>query len=68
MAGVGDSCGAQLRKPQKTLFDDMILDEDRLKEKDDSSVKQAAELFLAREYNLPYYFGSERIVPCFAEH
>ena len=51
----------ELRKPQKTLFDDMILDEDRLKEKDDSSVKQAAELFLAREYNLPYYFGSERI-------
>ena len=48
----------ELRKPQKTLFDDMILDEDRLKEKDDSSVKQAAELFLAREYNLPYYFGS----------
>ena len=58
----------ELRKPQKTLFDDMILDEDRLKEKDDSSVKQAAELFLAREYNLPYYFGSERICTCFAEH
>ncbi len=51
----------ELRRPQKSLFDDMLLDEDKLKEKNDPSVKQAAELFLAREYTLPYYFGSERI-------
>jgi len=51
----------ELRRPQKSLFDDMLLDEDKLNEKDDSSVKQAAELFLARECALPYYFGSERI-------
>ena len=36
----------ELRRPQKSLFDDMLLDEDKLNEKDDSSVKQAAELFL----------------------
>ena len=51
----------EMRKAQRSLFDDEALDEGQLKQKDDSSVKQAAELFLAREYRLPYYFGSERI-------
>lgn len=52
----------ELGRPQKGLFDDAApLGEDELNEKDDSRVNQAAELFLAREYNLPYYFGPERI-------
>jgi hypothetical protein len=52
----------ELRRPQKGLFDDSTpLDEEELETKDDSSVQQAAELFLAREYKLPYYFGPERV-------
>ncbi|MFO0901201.1 MAG: hypothetical protein U0836_27560 [Pirellulales bacterium] len=52
----------EIRKPQKGLFDeDTLLAEDDLKGKDDSRVNQAAELFLAREYDLPYYYGPERI-------
>jgi hypothetical protein len=52
----------ELARPQKGLFDDIIpLDEEELEKKDDSSVKHAAELFLAREYDLPYYYGTERI-------
>jgi hypothetical protein len=40
----------EMNRPQKGLFDDALsLEEDELKEKDDSRVKQAAELFLARE-------------------
>lgn len=50
----------ELRKPQRSLFDDMLEEED-LDQKDDSSVRNAAELFLAREYDLPYYFGPECI-------
>ena len=50
-----------LNKKQKTLFDDAPLDEDDLKDRDDSSVNNAAELFLAREFDLPYYYGPERI-------
>jgi hypothetical protein len=52
----------ELNRPQKGLFDDATpLEEDELKDKDDSSVNRAAELFLAREYDLPYYYGPERI-------
>ena len=52
----------ELRKPQKNLFDETeARDSDELKEKDDSRVKQAAELFLAKEFDLPYYFGAERV-------
>ncbi|RUL89467.1 ORC-CDC6 family AAA ATPase [Tautonia sociabilis] len=50
----------ELRRPQKSLFDD-LLEEGELEQKDDSSVRNAAELFLAREYGLPYYFGPECI-------
>jgi hypothetical protein len=51
-----------INRPQKGLFDDTTtLEEDELDEKDDSRVNQAAELFLAREYDLPYYFGPDRI-------
>jgi hypothetical protein len=52
----------EIGKPQKGLFDEgMPLGEDDLNDKDDSRVNQAAELFLAREYDLPYYYGPERI-------
>jgi hypothetical protein len=52
----------EINRPQKGLFDDAIpLEEDELNDKDDSSVNKAAELFLAREYELPYYFGPDRI-------
>lgn len=51
----------ELNKKQKGLFDDLSLGEKDLDKKDDSSVANAAELFLAREFQLPYYFGIERI-------
>jgi hypothetical protein len=52
----------ELSRPQKGLFDDAApLPEDELNEKDDSRVNQAAELFLAREYDVPYYFGPDRV-------
>jgi hypothetical protein len=52
----------EIEKPQKGLFDATeSLDEEELREKDDSAVKKAAELFLAREYGIPYYYGTERI-------
>ena len=52
----------EINRPQKGLFDEaMPLEEKDLDAKDDSSVNNAAELFLAREYDLPYYFGPERI-------
>jgi hypothetical protein len=51
----------ELNKKQKTLFEATPLDEEELKERDDSSVANAAELFLSREFDLPYYYGPERI-------
>lgn len=46
----------ELRKKQST-FDFSLAVED-LEHKDDSSLNAAAELFLCREYKLPYYFGA----------
>ena len=52
----------RLRSPQKGLFDDEVsIPSEELIKEADSSVKHAAELFLAREFDLPYYFGAERI-------
>ena len=48
-------------KSQKGLFDDVPLNEVELEQRDDSSVTNAAELFLAKEFKLPYYFGPDRI-------
>jgi hypothetical protein len=45
----------ELRKTQASF--DFSLGVDELGEKDDSSLKAAAELFLSREYAVPYYFG-----------
>ena len=50
-----------IRRPQKGLFDETPRDVGELDAKDDSPVRQAAELFLAREFDLPYYFGVERV-------
>jgi hypothetical protein len=52
----------EVRKPQRGLFDESTpLDEGQLQDRDDRPVQQAAELFLAREYEIPYYFGPERV-------
>lgn len=51
----------ELGKKQRGLFDHEPLNETELGEKSDSSLATAADLFLAREFNLPYYFGSDRI-------
>ena len=52
----------RLRKPQRGLFDnDTPIPPDELRKEADSPVKNAAELFLAREFGLPYYFGAERV-------
>ncbi|MGQ0552233.1 MAG: ORC-CDC6 family AAA ATPase [Planctomycetota bacterium] len=47
------------RKKQQSF--DFALSREELEEKDDSSVKAAAELFVSRELSLPYYFGSSRL-------
>lgn len=44
------------RKNQRSLYDEPIPVK-TLKEKDDSPIRAAAELFVAKEFNLPYYFG-----------
>ena len=51
----------ELGRKQKSLFETDPLDEDDLSQRDDSSVNNAAELFLSREFDLPYYYGPERI-------
>lgn len=51
----------ELGKKQKSLFQADPLDEEDLNQRDDSSVNNAAELFLAKEFDLPYYYGPERI-------
>lgn len=40
---------------------DFTLPADELEEKTDSQIRAAAELFLALEYKLPYYFGPSRL-------
>ena len=50
-----------LRRPQKGLFDEAPRDPSELAEKDDTPVRDAAELFLGKEFDLPYYFGADRI-------
>lgn len=52
----------RLRRPQKGLFDDdSPIPPEELTKEADAAVRHAAELFLAREFDLPYYFGAERI-------
>ena len=47
------------RKEQKTF--DFPLTSEELEEREGSDVETAAELFLAREVGLPYYFGPSRL-------
>jgi hypothetical protein len=47
-------------RSQLSLFDDPLPIED-LNNKTDASLRQAAELFLARDFKLPYYYGVEKI-------
>ena len=49
------------RKPQRRLFDEGVFEQDSAEAQDDSSVRNAAELFLAQESDLPYYYGSPRL-------
>ncbi len=50
------------RERRKTqLMFDWALSVDQLEDKDNSAVNTAAELFLANEFSLPYYFGSARL-------
>jgi hypothetical protein len=51
----------EIRRKQKGLFDDQPLGEVELANRDDASLSNAAELFLAHEHDLPYYFGVERV-------
>lgn len=51
-------------KKQKTLsdiFNQPIPEEELIKQKEDPSLKGAAELFLTHEFKFPYYFGISRI-------
>lgn len=48
------------RKKQRLLFDNPLSDVE-LEKKSDSSLHKAAELFLANEFDVPYYFGIERL-------
>ena len=47
------------RKSQQSF--DFALSREELEEKDDSGVKAAAELFVAKEFSFPYYFGPSRL-------
>lgn len=49
-----------LRRAQKSLFD-APLPSGQLSDLLDAPIRNAAELFLSREFDIPYYFGSERI-------
>lgn len=50
----------ELRKAQQTL-EFIEYDSSELAQKDSSDVRAAAELFAAREFNLPYYYGLSRL-------
>lgn len=50
----------ELRKAQKT-FAFVELDAEDLAQRDSSDVRAAAELFAAREFHLPYYYGLSRL-------
>lgn len=49
------------RKSQRMFEFDWALSTEDLENKDDAAVKAAAELFLANEFRLPYYFGSSKL-------
>lgn len=50
----------EFNKTQQTL-DFFVYDTSELAQKESSGVRAAAELFVAREFNLPYYYGLTRL-------
>jgi hypothetical protein len=48
------------RKTQQEF--DFVLGSNEFEERGDSQIRAAAELFLAHEHNLPYYFGPSKLV------
>lgn len=52
---------------QGALFDLPLTDEER-KARSDAAVREAAELWLRREFGLPYYWGSKRLAKLAAEN
>ena len=51
----------ELGKRQTDLWGQEPLKETELGEKNDSSLLTAADLFLAKEFDLPYYYGTDRV-------
>jgi hypothetical protein len=47
------------RRSQQSF--DFTLSPDTLSDKDDSAARAGAELFLSREFDIPYYFGASRL-------
>lgn len=54
-------------RPDLTLFE-LELGETERKERSSSSIREAADLWLRREFSLPFYWGSERIAKLAAEN
>jgi len=56
-----------VERPELGLFE-VELSEDERKSRSGSSIREAADLFLRREFGLPFYFGSERLSKLSAEN
>ncbi len=54
-------------RPELGLFA-VQLTEDELRSRSDSAIREAADLFLRREFGLPFYAGSERVSKLSAEN
>lgn len=54
-------------RPELGLFT-LALTEEELRSRSDSAIREAAELFLRREFGLPFYAGSERVSKLSAEN
>jgi hypothetical protein len=52
----------EINKPQKNLFSNEISTDFFQNHESKSEIINAAELFLAAEYALPYYFGAKRLI------
>jgi hypothetical protein len=52
----------EINKPQKSLFSCEISTDVFQNHESKSEIINAAELFLANEYKLPYYFGAQRLI------
>lgn len=52
----------EIGRSQKSFTFNEVSTETLKKHETNTSIVEAAELFLAREYNLPYYFGAQRLI------